>query len=104
MKLFLFRNHIFDPKKRNNFNYVYVSLFEISLKLAENFKRYNLLPNLYPLRKVSRVLKVVTFANRVVASNRLNPLIVATRKVKICKFYHYFHQQSSIKSFINKHN
>ena len=34
--------------------------------------------------------------------NRLKPSIVAPRKVNRCKFYHYFDQQSSLKTFIKK--
>ena len=81
-----------------------LSVCVMSLKLLENFKIYNLLPR-YTLTKIQWNFKSCDFWNSdVLPPYRLKPSIVATRKVNWCKFYNYFDQQSSLKTFTIKHN
>ena len=79
-----------------------LSLSDISKNLLENFKSYNLSLN----EKSVKFQKLWLSQNEVfyMLPHRLNPSIVATRQVNCYRFYHYFDQQSSLKSSINKHN
>ena len=72
------------------------------IKIDKNIQKLQPFPSIYPNEKWVKFLRLWLLQNVFSYPYRPNPLIVATRKVKWCMFYHYFDQKPFLKSSINK--
>ena len=90
MKLFLFKNHIFGPKIKITIimcsdNVCSIIMWDL-IKIDSKLQKLQPFSSIYPKEKLVNYQKLWLLQNVFSYPHRLNPSIVATRKVKWCIF------------------